>query len=123
MDTKEEKYNCEQCKFKCNTKARWNAHINTELHRTGIRKKRSDYKEPTICEKCEYKTDNKKDYNKHKLTRKHLVETDVKQKNPIFTCECDQLFYSRTTLWRHKKKCLNKKEHDYSFVWNLVVLH
>jgi hypothetical protein len=50
MDIKEEKYNCEQCKFKCNTKARWNAHINTELHKTGTKKQRSDYKEPSQCE-------------------------------------------------------------------------
>jgi hypothetical protein len=72
--------------------------------------KKSQKSQYFFCEKCEYKTDNKKDYNKHKLTRKHLGETDVKQKNTIFTCECDKLFYSRTTLWRHKKKCLNKKE-------------
>ena len=53
------KYNCEKCNFKCNTKARWNAHINTQLHITGQRKKRNDYKEPLQCNKCEYKTKNR----------------------------------------------------------------
>ena len=28
------KYNCEKCNFTCNTKARWEAHIKTELHKT-----------------------------------------------------------------------------------------
>jgi hypothetical protein len=30
----------------------------------------------------------------------------MKQKNPNFICECNKLFNSRTTLWRHKKTCL-----------------
>jgi len=58
------------------------------------------------CEKCEYISDNKKDYSKHVLTRKHLDETQMKQKNPILICECNKIFNSRTTIWRHKKKCL-----------------
>jgi hypothetical protein len=58
------------------------------------------------CEKCEYISDNKKDYSKHVLTRKHLDETQMKQKNPILICECNKIFNTRTTIWRHKKKCL-----------------
>jgi len=46
------KYICEKCNFKCNTKARWEAHLNTTLHQTGIKKKRSDYKEPIKCDYC-----------------------------------------------------------------------
>jgi len=59
-----------------------------------------------LCEKCEYKTSNKKDFEKHILTRKHIDETNLKQKVPILVCECNKVFNSRTTLWRHKKKCL-----------------
>ena len=59
-----------------------------------------------FCEKCEYRTSNKKDFTKHNLTLKHLDETNMKQKNPNFICECNKLFNSRTTLWRHKKTCL-----------------
>jgi len=58
-----------------------------------------------LCEKCEYKTHNKKDFTKHNLTRKHLDETNLKQNVPILVCECNKIFNSRTTLWRHKKKC------------------
>jgi hypothetical protein len=63
-----------------------------------------------FCEKCEYKSDNKKDFQKHLLTSKHKNETNetenetfCPQKSPY--CLCGALFKSRTTLWRHKKKC------------------
>jgi len=62
-----------------------------------------------FCKKCEYISDNKKDFSKHMLTRKHMGETQMKQKipkNPILICECNKIFNSRTTIWRHKKKCL-----------------
>jgi len=57
------------------------------------------------CGKCDYKTNNKKDYTKHLLTRKHIDETIMKQKVLILMCECNTIFNSRTTLWRHKKIC------------------
>jgi hypothetical protein len=69
-----------------------------------------------FCEKCEYKTDNKKDYTKHLGTLKHQNETNetiTPQKNPQMTCDCGLVCNSRTTLWRHKKKCIindNKKQ-------------
>ncbi len=46
------KYNCEKCIFSCDTKARWEAHIKTSLHINGVKKKRSDYKNPFKCEIC-----------------------------------------------------------------------
>ena len=61
-----------------------------------------------FCEKCCYKTDNKKDYTKHLGTSKHQNETNETQqipKNPNMLCPCGLSFNSRTTLWRHKKKC------------------
>jgi hypothetical protein len=73
-----------------------------------------------ICEKCEYITNNKKDFNKHLLTAKHkneTNETNLEQDNPnlspnlkAFDCKCGNYFNSRTTLWRHKKKCSGIKE-------------
>jgi hypothetical protein len=69
-----------------------------------------------FCEKCEYKTDNKKDYTKHLGTLKHQNETNetiTPQKNPQMTCDCGLVCNSRTTLWRHKKKCIiNDKKQD-----------
>jgi len=60
-----------------------------------------------FCDKCEYETDNKKDFSKHLLTRKHMDETIMKQKILNLNCECNKMFNSRTSLWRHKKICKN----------------
>lgn len=65
------------------------------------------------CEPCGIKTDNKKDYNRHLLTSKHKRETEgepieipILPSILIYTCLCNQNFNSRTTLWRHKKQCI-----------------
>ena len=76
-----------------------------------------------LCNFCEYITNNKKDYTKHILTPKHENETKMKQmkqkipKNPqqikLYECNCGNIFNSRTTLWRHKKKCVNENNDSY----------
>ena len=67
------------------------------------------------CILCDYNTSNKKDYNKHLLTQKHknreneTIETsNSKEKDNAIQCFCGNIFNSRTTLWRHKKKCSNQ---------------
>ena len=67
-----------------------------------------------ICELCHYYTSSKKDYIKHTQTQKHYKlqyetnETIKSQKIPKdYHCSCGNNFNSRTTLWRHKKKCIN----------------
>ena len=64
-----------------------------------------------FCETCDYNTSKKSSYDKHLLTRKHLDETKVKQ-NMLLICECNKVFNSRTTLWRHKKKCIENNCHE-----------
>ncbi len=44
-----------KCNLGCNIISRWEAHIKTEKHLTGQRKKRSDYKEPYKCENVNMK--------------------------------------------------------------------
>jgi len=61
-----------------------------------------------FCESCHYNTTKKSSFDKHLLTRKHLDETKMKQ-NILLICECNKVFNSRTTLWRHKKKCAIEK--------------
>jgi len=72
-----------------------------------------------FCEKCNFITANKKDYNRHLITSKHQNETNETgfetkntQKTQHHSCEkCSEQFNSRTTLWRHKQKCIGKVEH------------
>lgn len=96
------------------------------------------------CNACEYFTTRSNDYQKHCFTRKHrLKEVALKRQQSakssaleqeeldedleevveeaaegnLHECFCGELFYSRTTLWRHKKaKHPNNKKpsyHDY----------
>jgi len=64
------------------------------------------------CFKCDFKCIKKGDWNRHLLTKKHSCEISetnitlsISEKNPTNTCSCGEKFNSRTTLWRHKKKC------------------
>lgn len=57
------------------------------------------------CEKCDYITCKKSNYNRHINSKKHY-ETNVKHKTSTLYCKyCNKKFNSRTSLWRHNKKC------------------
>jgi hypothetical protein len=100
------KYKCEKCNFKCNTKARWENHVNTELHITGHRKKRSDYKEPIKCDNCEYNTKNITTLKIHKLN-KHSTK-EIREKEFTFYCKmCDYGSFSKDSFDIHN----NTKKH------------
>ena len=66
------------------------------------------------CKKCNFICRKESEWNRHITTRKHTNETNetnMKQKKrvqrqTIYTCDiCNYEFNSRTTMWRHKKKC------------------
>jgi hypothetical protein len=67
------------------------------------------------CEKCDYITDRKCNLENHFKSAKHIKTTnnnEIKQKlSTNHKCEfCEKEYNDRAGLWRHKKKCLNKKE-------------
>jgi hypothetical protein len=78
------------------------------------------------CELCDYHTSKIADLKKHFSTLKHKKrenetllkqnETDLSSKvaeiSEKFQCVCGIVFNSRTTLWRHKKKCKFDEESD-----------
>jgi hypothetical protein len=72
------------------------------------------------CNICDYSTCIKFSFDRHLMTSKHQILTNEtnetknetkkekkeKKENLINNiCNCGQVYYSRTTLWRHKKKC------------------
>ena len=78
------------------------------------------------CDYCEYITDNKKDFNKHLLTLKHKNETNetkmkqqFEKKNNICP-KCEYYFNSRTTLWRHKKKCIDNNANNLNNINSVI---
>ncbi|ARF12673.1 hypothetical protein Klosneuvirus_15_4 [Klosneuvirus KNV1] len=102
METQANKYNCSQCKFSCNTKARWDAHIKTELHKTGKRKQRRDYKEPFKCKECDYNTKNTVTFKAHILN--HHANKETREKEFKYYCKlCDFGTFSNDIITTHNE--------------------
>ena len=66
------------------------------------------------CLSCNFVTNNKKDFRRHNDTKKHKLKIGVIKKNPKkFRCDiCYKIFNNNTTLWRHKKSCINENKND-----------
>jgi len=63
-----------------------------------------------ICTSCDYTCSKLSDLHKHFTTRKHQYGTNetIMKQQYSHSCEtCNTIFYSRTTLWRHKKTCVD----------------
>jgi hypothetical protein len=99
------KYECKQCDFRCNPPSVWQKHIETEKHKTGKKKKRSDYIEPYKCEKCDYKTKNKINFNQHNLNF-HATKEEREEGFKYYCKICDFGTFSKDFFENH---CNNKK--------------
>jgi len=104
----ETKYKCDECNFECVYVSQWKKHIETELHKTGHKKKRSDYKEPFKCENCSYCTKNRTTLKVHNLNMHSDKET--RQKEYTYYCDkCDfgtfskDIYDTHITTKKHKR--------------------
>ena len=52
------------------------------------------------------------------MSKVYNLGTQKEKKTADNMCDCGQIFYSRTTLWRHSKKCCAVKTNDESEVKN-----
>ncbi len=98
----EYKFKCEKCNFKTRYESHWKIHIETELHKTGNRKKRCDAIGETKCDKCDYKSINIINIKRHKLNEHGTKE---ERKNGFkYYCEyCDIGTFSNDMYEKHKK--------------------
>jgi hypothetical protein len=70
------------------------------------------------CELCNYKCCKLSLFKRHTITDKHKKRTnetnetknETKEVPSFLMCDCGKQFNSRTTMWRHKKKCTGEKE-------------
>jgi hypothetical protein len=114
MSNNEYKYNCEKCDFHCNAESTWEIHANTSKHKNGIRKIRSDCKEPLKCTKCDYKTKNKTTMIQHELNEHASIE-ERKSKFRYYCNVCDygtfsiDLYNNHNKNKKHTKKIENNK--------------
>ena len=64
-----------------------------------------------ICTECSYQTNKKSSFTNHLLSGKHIFATSLAGKAlnicSKYSCDiCSKSFNERTSLWRHKKKCV-----------------
>ncbi len=107
-DNEKPKYICDKCDYKCNYDSEWLKHCNTELHKTGKRKVRSDLKEPLKCKDCLYNTKNKTMMKQHILNEHSTKEQ--REKEFKFYCKyCDFGTFSKKTLEIHNNTNKHQK--------------
>ena len=108
------KYLCEKCNFKANIKSRWENHIQTELHKTGQKKTRSDCKEPHKCNKCDFTSKNTTNLKQHYLN----FHGDLKERESEFKFYCKlcdygtfsmDLFDKHNNTEKHNKNIIRHK--------------
>ena len=102
----EYKYVCEPCKYKTNYKSQWDKHIETEKHRTGKRKMRSDKKCPDKCPHCDYSNKNNTNMKLH-ILNKHSTKEERKAGFKYYCEYCDFGNFAKCVYDKH----LNSKKH------------
>jgi len=79
-----------------------------------------------VCESCDFKCCKESDYIRHTLTRKHKAGTEFGQMNHKHTnmCSiCNKSYNSRSSFYRHKKKCKKEeKEEDIESQMNIILM-
>jgi hypothetical protein len=82
------------------------------------------------CNICDYNTYKKSSFIKHNSTVKHnkMIVGDKSDEKVSKSCEnnyicniCKNEYKSRNGLWKHKQKCVEKKEDPEVFLTNLVL--
>jgi hypothetical protein len=61
-------YVCVKCNYETKYKSSYEKHINTEKHKTGKHKTRSDKKD-NRCDICRYELSSQRAMNKHKINK------------------------------------------------------
>jgi hypothetical protein len=133
-------YYCEICKIKFQNIKLMEIHNETKKH---IKKQQNTLNKGTMkqtetnlgqkisniysCDICHYSTCRKSQYDRHINTSKHIIVTNnvtsetTKVPKELF-CVCGELFNNRTTLWRHKKKCVANNSDKESITMNIQEL-
>ena len=108
------KYICIQCNYKCNILSRWEKHIETELHKTGKKKIRSDYKGEKNCNKCKYIGKTLNNLKEHILNYHSSIEE--REKGFTYYCKlCDYGTLSKDLINNHNN---TKKHKSYELYLN-----
>jgi hypothetical protein len=61
-----------------------------------------------FCEKCNYYCSKQSEYNKHIFTNKHKILQNPTFDEKLYSCKCGKIYKHLSTLYAHKKKCINE---------------
>ena len=92
------KYYCQFCDYNCNTKFLWEQHLSTRKHKSATSATKPQHENMHL-------EDNKAEF----------VEL------PHVCSVCMKGYKSRSGLWRHQKKCIDKKENKETNLENMIV--
>lgn len=102
MEDIEFKFNCDECDFHANYESLWLKHTNTELHKTGKRKSRSDKRIIHQCPKCEYKLQPQGNTNmKQHILNEHGTKEDREKGFKYYCKYCDYGTFAKPLYTRH----------------------
>ena len=104
---------CQACDYITCKKSSFDKHLSTDKHNLKQNETKSFSKVAPdfVCQLCDYTTYIKSSFDKHLSTDKHkLNQKATKSCSKVAPpsssqCLCGVTCKSRTTLWRHKKKC------------------
>jgi hypothetical protein len=122
------KFTCDTCDVICFKKSEWSRHLSTLKHQKLVFGNKKNELSNTVfnCEKCDFVCSYKSDWQRHIETEKHLEIGDEKSDAKPLCC-CGKSFKTISGLWKHKKKCISKKQginmnenNDTELIWNLV---
>jgi hypothetical protein len=109
-----EQYYCDICKLHCNSKSKYDKHIECKHLKNSFSPKNS---KKYYCKNCEFGCSKDNEWYRHILTSKHKyahngtnMENSEMIKNSSFICDCKKEYKNASGLWKHKKKCCNKEE-------------
>jgi hypothetical protein len=101
--SKNKTYACEKCNTICNSEKSWNKHIETNKHKTGKNKIRSDKIYPCKCtssENCNFIATKKSHMDQHILTF-HSTKEERKVKYKYYCDICDFGSLSEVAFNKH----------------------
>jgi hypothetical protein len=97
------KYFCEKCNYGTDIRYSLIQHEETELHKTGIRKKKPiKEKKYYQCTNCDYKSDNNNNYLTHKLNNHSTKEDRATQFKYYCSC-CDFGVFTDSSFDKHNQ--------------------
>jgi len=95
-------YNCQSCSFHTNFSSSWAKHIETELHKTGKRKTRSDKVFTGKCPHCDYTSTNNTPLKQH-ILNEHGDSNERKTKFKYYCEYCDYGTFAKPFYDNHLK--------------------